>query len=215
MIIASPTSPLYSVYSDSTNIYPSNTLAYGGATGISGGSPYIQITCGNHTIKLTSNGGTSYPVDTTINFSANGYYSVFAYDTATGSAGLKTLVLNDNLTPPRTGQAELRFINLSPNSQSLNVSLINTDSKTMDTILLSNIGYIGYSEVVMDSLSAFKTISAGTYNVSLNTTTTPSMVMFKNSVPFNSGKIYTIYAKGYVNGINANDSLSIGIIENY
>ena len=215
VINASPTSSQYSVYSDTSNIYSGNTLSYGNATGISGGNPYEVVASGSHAIKLSSN-GTSFPLDTTINLNVNSYYSVFAYDTAVGTGVLKTLVLNDNLSVPANGDAEVRFLNLSPNSTALNAWIINTDTTMKDTMSLSNIGYVGTSSTSADSLSTFKLIMPGTYNIYLNQGGAGLQnLSTTNNVTFTAGKIYTIYAKGYINGVNGTDSLGLGVIQNY
>jgi len=207
---ASPTATSYGVYSDTTNIYTNGTLGYGYTTGVAGGNPYSTVTSGNHSIKLMS-GGNSVFLDSNGTFANGGYYSFFVYDTGNQ---VKTLALNDNLTPPASGSAEVRFLNLSPNSQSLNVWLINADTTTKDSVSLSSIPYTGSSVANTDSLSSFKTITAGTYKVLLNSNV--ELNLFQNdSVAFANGKIYTIYAKGYVNGINGADSLGLGIIQNY
>src|ERR1700683_3817326 len=138
---ASPGSSAYSVFSDSTNIFPANTIAYGAVTGISGGSPYETINSGNHIIKFSAN-GTTYSMDSSFNFAANDYYTVFAYDTANSSGRLKTLILNDNLSMPANDQAEVRFLNLSPNANALNISFVKTDTPTGDSTTLTGIAYV-------------------------------------------------------------------------
>jgi hypothetical protein len=92
------------------------------------------------------------------------YYSVFAYDTAVGSGTLKTLILADNLQTPGTGQAELRFLALSPNANATNVTLINGT----DTVTFKNAGYIGTTSYNPDSLAAYTVINPGTYRVAIN-----------------------------------------------
>ena len=207
---ASPSTASYGVYADTTNIYPTATLGYGYTTGVAGGNPYSTITTGNHSIKLTS-GSNSIFLDSNGTFTNGGYYTFFVYDTGTN---VKTLALNDNLTPPATGSAEIRFLNLAPNSQSLNLWLINADTTTKDSVTVSSIPYVGTSVSNTDSLSSFKTITAGTYKVLLNSSNELNLFQ-NNSVTFASGKIYTIYAKGYVNGNSGTDSLGLGIIQNY
>jgi hypothetical protein len=212
VVNASPGTALYNVYADSTNIYTGNTLAYGSTTGIAGGSPYETINSGTQSIRLSAN-GTDFPLDSAINFTGNGYYTVFAYDTANGSGKLRTLVLNDNLTS-LTDEAQVRFLNLSPNSPALNVWLINTDPTIKDTTTLNNIMYVGSSVINSDSLSAFKTIEPGTYKVHFNSASSKTNLFTSDSVTFVSGRIYTLYAKGYINGVNNTDSLGIGVITN-
>jgi uncharacterized protein DUF4397 len=206
---ASPTSTAYGIYADTTNIYTAGTLGYGYTTGISGGNPYASIISGNHSIKLVSGGGSTL-IDSNGIFANGGHYSFFVYDTGQ----IKTLALSDNLTPPASGSAEVRFLNLSPNSQSLNAWLVNTDTTMKDSTSFLGSSYVGSTIISTDSLSSFKTIPAGTYKVLLNSTT--ELNLFQNdSLTFGSGKIYTLYAKGYVNGINNTDSLGLSVIQNY
>ncbi|HXB43667.1 MAG TPA: DUF4397 domain-containing protein [Puia sp.] len=206
---ASPTLTAYAVYSDATNIYTAGTLGYGSTTGVVGGNPYATVAAGIHSIKLVS-GGNNIVIDSNATFTAGGHYSFFVYDTGQ----VKTLALTDNLTAPASGMAKIRFLNFAPNSQSLNVWVVNTDTTTKDSTSFSNIGYIGSTVINVDSLSAFKTIPAGTHMVLFNSNA--ELNLFQNkSVTFASGKIYTLYAKGYVNGLNATDSLGLGVIQNY
>jgi len=208
VVDASPTTATYSVYSDTTNISTAGTLSYGSATGVAGGNPYASIVPGTHSIKLLTGGNTIF-IDSNASFANGDYYSFFVYDTGQ----VKTLALTDNLTAPASNSAEVRFLNLSPNSQMLNVWLINKDSTTNDsTSFLSN-AYIGSATVSSDSLSSFKTIPAGTYKVLFNSST--ELSLFENdSLTFAGGKIYTLYAKGYQSSVNPTDSLGLGVIQN-
>jgi hypothetical protein len=211
---ASPGSSPFTVFSDSTNIFLGNTLAFGSVTGISGGSPYETINSGNHLIKLSANGTTW--TDSSYDFIANNYYTVFFYDTANSTGRLKTLILNDNLSMPTNDQAEIRFLNLSPNSSALNISFINTDKPSGDTTSLTGIPYIGLSSTTSDSLSAFRTIVPGNYKIYLNSAAVKNQNSFAaDSVNFAAGRIYTIYAKGYLGGVNGTDSLGLGTITNF
>jgi len=205
----SPTNSTYGVYSDNTNIYPAGTIAYGSSTGIVNGSPYESISDSMHSIYI-SNNGTRTNIDSNFAFQDSGYYSLFIYDTA----NLKTLALRDNFsTTPPEGDAEVRFLNFSSNSPVLTVQLIGTGSVNTDTTSYSNIGYVGTTSMTTDSLSAFKPVVAGTYKVLLNSGATN---LFTNdSVTLSSGRFYTIYAKGFVNGVNGTDSLGIGVIQNH
>jgi hypothetical protein len=207
---ASPTANAYTVYSDSTNIYSTGTLGYGTTTGVSGGNPYETVVSGTHSIKLTSGGNTVW-LDSNGTFANNGYYSFIVYDTG---ENLKTISLNDNLTAPASGNAEVRFLNLSPNSTAVNLWLINTDTTTKDSVEFSNIGYVGTGSVTADSLSMFKTVTAGTYKVIVNSLANLNLFTM-DSITLGSGKIYTVYTKGYLNSLNPTDSLGVGVINNF
>ncbi len=198
----------YSVYSDTSNIYTAGTLGYGSTTGVVGGNPYETIVSGSHAIKLT-NGSNSIFLDSNGTFTNNGYYSFFVYDTG---ANIKTLMLNDNLTVPASGSAEVRFVNLTPNSTAVNLWLINTDTTTKDSVQFANSSYAGSGLITVDSLSAFKTVMAGNYKVLVNSNLELNLFSI-DSITLASGKIYTLYSKGYVNGIGV-DSVGVGVINN-
>jgi hypothetical protein len=126
------------------------------------------------------------------------------------------LALKDNLAAPASGSAKVRFLNFSSHPSSLNAWLINTDATMKDSVLFTGISYIGSSIENTDSLSSFKTKSAGTYNVLLNSNT--ELNLFQDSsvtLTLTSGKIYTLYARGYGNGTSATDNLGLGIIQNH
>jgi Domain of unknown function (DUF4397) len=206
---ASPTSSMYGVYSDNTNIYPAGTIGYGSSTGIINGSPYETISDSTHSVFLSSN-GTRTNIDSSFAFQDSGYYSLFVYDTGQ----LKTLALRDNFsTPPPGGDADVRFLNFSSNSPALTIQLISTDTANADSVSYNNIVFAGTTTTTVDSLAMFKPVSAGTYKVLFNSGVTN---LFTNdSVTFAAGKFYTLYVKGYVNGINGTDSLGLGLTQNY
>ncbi len=213
VVNASPGTTAYTVYAGATNIYPGNTLAYGSVTSIAGGSPYEQINSGIDTIKLSAN-GTTYPVDTAFNFNAPDNYTLFAYDTTGSSGKLKTLILQDNITPPSANEAEVRFINLSPSTMPLTVWLVNADTAMKDTVSFTNISYVGsLATVSPDSLAAFNNITPGMYTIYLNTNPGSKTPLTTDTISFATGGIYTIYAKGYANGLNGTDSLGVGVVK--
>jgi hypothetical protein len=203
---ASASSSLYNVYDDSTNITTSGQLAFGSTTG-SPGNPYETINSGTHQIKLSAD-GTTFVMDTAFNFAANQHYSVFAYDTAMAGSGIKTLILQDNLsTVPAASQSEVRFLPLSPNTSALSIWLINGT----DTVSLKNLSYIGSTTYSADSLAAYSTVNAGTYQVVINNAENVN-VLNADSVMLVGGKIYTLYSKGY-SGLAGTTALSVGVIQ--
>jgi hypothetical protein len=205
----SPSSSMYGVYSDNTNIYPAGTIGYGNSTGIINGSPYETISDSTHSIYL-SNNGVRTNIDSNFAFGDSGYYSLYTYDTGQ----IKTLALQDNFsTPPPSGDADVRFLNFSSNSPTLTIQLITTGIENLDSLSYNNIGYAGTTTVSADSMQTFKPVAAGSYRVLLNNNLTN--LYTDDSVTFASGSFYTVYVKGYVNGINGADSLGVGVIQNH
>jgi hypothetical protein len=206
---ASPTTSMYGVYSDNTNIYPAGTIGYGSSTGITNGSPYETISDSSHSIYL-SNNGTRTNIDSSFAFQDSGYYSLFVYDTGQ----VRTLALRDNFsTPPPSGDADVRFLNFSSNSPALTIQLIGQGTINIDSVSYTNIAYSGTTTTTADSLAVFKSVTAGTYRVLLNSGI--SNLFTNDSVTFTAGKFYTLYIKGYVNGIHGTDSLGLGVTQNY
>jgi hypothetical protein len=202
---ASPSSAIYSVYSDSVNLTSSSQLAFGVTTG-SGGTPYHTITAGNNIIRWTADGTTNV-VDTAYNFQAGQYYSFFVYDTAAAGAPLKLLALKDNLNAPVAGIAEIRFLSLSPNASPSSILLRNRT----DTVQLRNTSYIGSTVYNMDSLAAFNIVNPGTYNVVVNNADNLNLLANTDSVTIVAGKIYTLYTRGYT-GITGSNTFNFGLI---
>jgi hypothetical protein len=210
VVNASPGDAKYNVYSGSTNLTPSGQIGFGSATGVAGGSPYVTVVPGTDSIRLTSTTGSPYVVNAPFTFSSNDYYTLFVYDTVGSNGQLKTLLLNDPNTALTSGQAEIRFINLSPNSIPLYATLINGT----DTVRENNVVYVGTSLLTIDSLSSFTTISPGTYNVQI-LNNEGNLITNIGSETFAANMAYTLYAKGYQNGLLGTDSLAVGIVQNH
>ncbi|MBS1932738.1 MAG: DUF4397 domain-containing protein [Bacteroidetes bacterium] len=202
---ASPSSTAYSVYADSANLTTSGMLGFGMTTG-NGGSPYQTIVSGNDSIKWVASGSTSAALDTSYNFSSGQYYSLFLYDTAMPGSSLKTVILKDNLTAPASGQAEIRFVSFSPNALMSEGWLINGT----DTLQLKNMVYAGGTVYNVDTLSAFTTVTPGTYSVVLNNAENLNLLA-NDSITLAAGKIYTLYSKGYT-GITGSNAFNVGLI---
>ena len=113
-------------------------------------------------------------------------YSVFF----AGRVGNRTSVYvatEDNLSNPDKGKSKYRFINLSPNSSTLDLRLAN------DSILVSNIPF--------GSASDFNQIKAGTYSLRLVSRDTSIKVNANLNFTLTNGKVYTFWAKGLVKGL--------------
>jgi len=155
---------------------------------------------------------------------ANASYTVFVTDTlnrpkpttlnATNPGGPQFLVISDVLTAPAAGNAGVRFFNLVPSSSAVTV-LVKQNDQTVATF--ASRAYRATSSGSGTSavdFTRFTAIPAGTYTVEahLGSATGPTILTLPN-VPAAAGKLYTVYAKGLVNGTGAN-ALSAGVILN-
>ena len=125
-------------------------------------------------------------------------YSVF-FAGRVGNGTSVYVATEDNLSNPDKGKSKYRFINLSPNSSTLDLRLAN------DSVLVSNIPF--------RSASDFNQIKAGNYNLKL-VSRDPSIIANANlNFAFVNGKVYTFWAKGLVNGLGV-QALGIQTIQN-
>lgn len=119
-------------------------------------------------------------------------YSIFIADTL-GSA--KLFCFKDSLNiPDTTKYANIRFINLSPDSKSLNL-MSGTDT------LFSNIAF--------GKATDFMAVNPDTYSLKTGETGSSATLSTLTNVTFKKGGIYTVWARGYEK--TAVDSIKIGL----
>jgi len=133
---------------------------------------------------------------------ANAYYSVFAIDSV---SKIKPAVVSDNLTAPATGKAHVRFFHFSPNAPAVDVAVAD------GPVVFSNRTFNDQATTV--SLANFTPLDAGTYDLEVRLAGTNTVVLPLPDITLAEGKIYTVFAKGFVGGKNA-QALGAQIIVN-
>jgi hypothetical protein len=144
---------------------------------------YLTVNAGTRNVKVnvSSNGATVINAD--LPTAAGGNYSVFA----TGPvAGLEALVVPDDLTAPAAGKAHVRFIHLSPDAPAVDVAV------TGGPVLFPNQSFRDYT--------AFTPVDAGSYDLEVRPAGMSSVVLALPGVTLEAGRIYTVFAKGFLNG---------------
>lgn len=173
------------------------SIAYGG--NLSG--PYAGVKPGAATIALRTLTGTTDLVSKSASLNAASATSVFAYDTLTPAGTIKALALNNNMTAPAAGTANLRFLNLSPTSAVLSAVLTRTADgfgvAATGSTTFGNIAYVGSTTPNEATLSNFTNIPVGTYTLALVAGTTP---VFSTTITIREGKAYSLVARGYAAG---------------
>ena len=157
---------------------------------------YLGVSGGTHNVKVNVTGTSTTVINADLPFTAGSDYSVFACDSV---SRIGALVLTDDLTAPATGKAHVRFIHLSPNAPAVDVAV------TGGPVLFANKSFKGYS--------AFTPVTAGTYNLEVRLAGTSTVVLPLPGVTLTAGKIYTVFAKGFVGGAGA-QALGAQIIVN-
>lgn len=174
---ASPNAPAVDLLVDNQKV---NTapLSFPNSTG------YLSVTAGTRSIKVNAAGTTTSVINANVTFDANKNYSVFACNTLTANTTVDALVLEDNLATPASGKAHVRVVHLSPDAPAVNIGV-----QGSTTNLFTNLSF--------KEATAFIPVDAGTYNLQVKLTSNNTVVL---TVPATlaAGKIYTVFARGYV-----------------
>lgn len=157
---------------------------------------YLPVGAGDRNIKVNASGTDISVINATLNLDANADYSVFAVDVL---ASISPLVIADDLTNPASGNAHVRFLHLSPDAPAVDITL--TD------------GTIVFGDYEFKEYSAFTPLPAGTYDLQVRAAGTDVVVLDLPGITLQDGMIYSVFAKGLLNG-SGKGSLGAEIIVN-
>ena len=148
-------------------------------------------------IKVNVAGTSNSVINGNLDVEADQYYSVFAVDEV---AEITALVLGDDLTPPAAGKAHVRFVHLSPDAPAVDIALVG--------------GAVVFPNVAFKGFTAFTPLNAGVaYNLEVRVAGTSTVALVLPPVTLQAGKIYTVFAKGFLAGTGA-QALGAEIIVN-
>jgi hypothetical protein len=158
---------------------------------------YLVVNAGMRNVKVNVAGTSTTVINANLDLTSNTSYTVFAVDSV---SKISTVVLADNLTMPAAGKAHVRFVHLSPNAPAVNITL--TD------------GTIVFGNKAFKQATDFTPLDAGTYDLQVRDAATNSAIVLNlNGIALQSGKIYTVFAKGFLGGTGA-QALGAEIIVN-
>jgi hypothetical protein len=168
-----------------------------------GASLYLPVPAGQQNYQFKKAGGFTYLFSLPLNLKDSSYYSLYVYgESASQTFTNQDVLLTDTLHPDTT---MIRFINVSPDAGSLNLTLINTLNLTSNNII-SFIAepFKGSTQFVETpgGQEEVKVFQAGATIPKVDTTIT-----------FQQGASYTIFSKGLISG-KGNAAFGIGIIMN-
>ena len=95
-------------------------------------------------------------------------------------------MLEDNLAAPAAGKAHVRFVHLSPDAPAVDI--------TTET------GAVVFGNRAFKQNSEFTPLNAGTYNLQVRLAGTSTTVLNLPNITLGDGKIYTVFARGFVGG---------------
>ncbi len=157
---------------------------------------YLNVGGGARGVKVNVTGTSTTVINANLPIAANANYSVFAVDSV---AKLSTLVLTDDLTAPAAGKAHVRFVHLSPNAPAVDVAVTG--------------GAVVFGNRAFKQFTNFTPLDAGTYNLEVRVAGTATVVLPLPGIALQAGKIYTVFARGFVGGTGA-QALGAQIIVN-
>ncbi len=175
---ASPDAPAVDLLVDGS--VAGNGLSFPNSTG------YLAVNAGTRNVKVNVAGTTTTVINADLPVGAGGNYTVFASGPV---ASIGALVLEDDLTAPATGKAHVRFVHLSPDAPAVDVAV------TGGPVLFPNKAFREYS--------AFTPVDAGTYDLEVRLANTATVVLPLPGIALQAGRIYTVFARGFVGGAGA------------
>ncbi|MBE2255081.1 MAG: DUF4397 domain-containing protein [Ignavibacteria bacterium] len=185
---ASPNAPNVDIYVD--NVQIATNVPYLDYL------PYTQLTPDVRNIKVNVTGTMTSVINLDLTFDAAKNYSIFAIDSVTNISAIR---LEDDLTAPASGKAHVRFIHLSPNAPAVDIAVAG--------------GPVLFSNYTFKQASTFTPVDAGVYNLEVRLAGTTTVVLNLPGIDLSNGKIYTVYARGFVGGTGT-QALGASIIPN-
>ena len=191
-IQASPDQPPlnFNIGNSKVNLVPLN---YGNTVS------YFTIVSGQIPVNFMNENTGSEILSGTINLNQNAAYSLFL---ANKSTSPEIVLLTDTIAMPATGNASIRFINLSPDSSPVSLAIQGASQP-----LTVAEPYKGYT-------SFFPIKGKTPYTLQVLQGTTNTVLATLPNVQFLTGGVYTVWFNGLVASTNSTDKLGISIFTN-
>ncbi|MBK7764082.1 MAG: DUF4397 domain-containing protein [Bacteroidetes bacterium] len=157
---------------------------------------YLSINSGTRNLKVNVSGTSTTVINADVPFTKNVNYSLFAVDSV---SKISTVLLQDDLTTPAAGKAHVRFVHLSPDAPAVDIALVG--------------GAVVFPNKAFKESTSFTPLDAGTYNLEVRLTGTSTVALTLPPLTLQSGKIYTVFAKGFAGGTGS-QALGAEVIAN-
>jgi len=168
---ASPASGDLFFFADANKIND-NPLTYTAAAG------YYNFSLGNRILSVKNASGTTLATKA-ITLTRGKSFTAFAVNTF---SNIEIVTYQDTIASPTLNKAYVRFINLSPDANSINIT------GTTQTFAPA---------LAFKQATEFIAVTPGNYDLTYKDTQTQDTLVRDTAVPLNAGKIYTIYTKGF------------------
>lgn len=158
---------------------------------------YLMLDPGTRNVKVNVSGTSTTVIDANLSLTKDMNYSVFAVDSV---SKISAVVLTDDLSAPAAGKAHVRFVHLSPNAPAVDVAVASS-------------GAVVFGNKAFKEYTAFTPLDAGTYNLDVRVAGTSNVALVLPAITLEAGKIYTVFAKGFLGGTGT-EALGAEIIVN-
>lgn len=196
VINASPDAPDMDV--SYNKILLEDSLPFGSYTGA-----YTEVNPGITNIILMSTGTSTELINTNVEMQPGKAYSLFAIDSLNN---IRLTAVSDTFMLPPVDSVKLRFLNFSPNSSSVDFSI------AQDTILFSNRTFNDQEN--NSTLNKFISLKSGVYNFEVRNSTDSTILHSMPGISLESGRVYTIYVRGFSGGTGVEAFTTSMIINN-
>lgn len=187
---ASPDAPGVDLLIDNVK-QNSAALTYPNNTG------YLDVEEGMRNFKINVAGTPTSVINADISLTKDANYSVFAINAV---SNISAVVFTDDLSTPASGKAHVRFLHLSPTAPAVDIAVASS-------------GAVVFGNVSFPNGTAFTPLDAGTYNLDVRVAGTSTVALVLPAITLEAGKIYTVFAKGFLAGAGA-QALGAEIIVN-
>jgi hypothetical protein len=161
-----------------------------------GNTAYLEVNAGTRNVRVNVAGTSTSVIDANVTLAAGTTYTVFACDSV---SKIDTVILTDDLTTPAAGKAHVRFVHLSPDAPAVDVAVAG------GPVLFANRAY--------KEFTAYAPVDAGTYDLEVRPAGSSTVVLPLDDVTLQAGRIYTVFARGFLGGTAA-QALGAQIIVN-
>ncbi len=177
IVHASPDAPGVDVIIDNAAQPAVQNLQFPANTG------YLSVESGQRSVKVNVTSTSTTVIAADLNLDPNINYTVFA---ANSVMEIEPLVLVDDLSTPAPGKAHVRFVHLSPDAPPVDITT------SSGLVLFGNVAFKGFE--------GFTPLDAATYDLEVRLAGTSTTVLSLSNIQLEAGKIYTVFARGFVNG---------------
>jgi hypothetical protein len=156
-----------------------SNLAYGESSG------YAAIPAGTRNIKVSPAGATSpIVIDVDLPITSETEYTVVATD----ELSKITPIFDIDQRSPNSSKAKIRFIHASPDAPAVDIKVEDGNGPAI------------FSNTSFQEIEDYIEVDAGTYNLAVTAAGSTQEVMILGNVPLQNGVVYTVMAKGTLDG---------------